>query len=103
MTSYSYCGIVLRLGALRSTLVTGSANSKLTQVISGVNYFLFKRLYVACQELYVPPGLTLKNSTWLLHSICEFSNQTATVALYNINSLVFFYNRGGKCLQRGTD
>ena len=40
------------------------------------------------QEYYVPPGLTFKTSTLLLHSVYVFSEQTATFALYNVNSLV---------------
>jgi len=45
--------------------------------------------FKACQELYIPQGLTFKNSTWWLHSVYVFSEQTATFSLYNINSLVF--------------
>ena len=42
--------------------------------------------------MYVPPGLTFKNSTW--RSLCvecfvRISEQTATFALYIINWLVF--------------
>jgi hypothetical protein len=49
--------------------------------------------------------LTFKNSTW--YSLCvecfvRISEQTAAFAVYIINWLVFL-NRGGKCLQRGTD
>ena len=43
----------------------------------------------ACQQLYVPPGLTFKNSTWWLRSVYVFSEQTATFALCIINSLFF--------------
>ena len=73
------------------------------------------------------PGLTLKNSTLSLIYVLVISEQAATFALYIIKRLVFitvvesFYsavrtdslytadyvwslnNRGGKCLQRGTD
>jgi len=45
--------------------------------------------FEACQELYVPPVLTSTNSTWWLHSVYVFSEQTAIFALHNINSLVF--------------
>jgi len=37
----------------------------------------------------VPRDLTFKNSTWRLHSVYLFSEQTAAFALCNINSLVF--------------
>ena len=44
-------------------------------------------------SLYVPPGLTLKNSTFCPHSVFMcfvwISEQTAIVYLYNINWLVF--------------
>ena len=43
-------------------------------------------------NLYVPPGLTIKNSTWRLLCVECFvwiSEQTATVALYSINWLAF--------------
>ena len=45
--------------------------------------------FKACLQLYIPPGLTFKNSTWWLHSVYVFSEQTATSALHNVNSLVF--------------
>ena len=45
--------------------------------------------FKAYQELYVPPGLTFKNTTFWLHTVYEFSEQTATFALYNIKSLIF--------------
>ena len=43
----------------------------------------------ACQQIYLPPGLTSKNSTCWLCSVFVLSEQTATFALYNIKSLVF--------------
>ena len=48
--------------------------------------------FKALRFLYVPPGLTFKNSTW--PSLCvecfvRISEQTATSALYIINRLVF--------------
>ena len=51
-------------------------------------YFNCINIFRSCQEIYVPPGLTFKYSTCWLHSVCEFSAQTATFALYNINSVV---------------
>jgi hypothetical protein len=54
---------------------------------------------------YILPGLTLNNSTRYSPCVGCFIGiweQTATSAVYVINWLVF-YNRGGKCLQRGTD
>jgi len=51
--------------------------------------------------LYVPPGLTLKNSTFCPHNgfMCFvwIWEQTAII------SLTGFYNRDGVCLLRGTD
>jgi len=53
-------------------------------------------------SLYVPPGLTLDNSTFCPHSVFMcfvwISEQTAIISLYNINWLVY-----GVCLLRGTD
>ena len=45
--------------------------------------------FKACQQLYVSPGLTFTNSKWWSHSVYVLSEQTATVALYSINSLVY--------------
>jgi hypothetical protein len=42
--------------------------------------------FKAYQELNVPPGLTFNNSTWWLHSVYVFSEQTVTFVLYNIKS-----------------
>jgi hypothetical protein len=56
-----------------------NSNTKSSDVSLSVKAYLF---------LYVPQGLTLKNSTWC--SLCvdcfvRVSEQTATFALYNIN------------------
>jgi hypothetical protein len=48
-------------------------------------YLRFK----AYQPLYVPPGLTLKNYVVITLRFNVFSEETATFALCNINSLVF--------------
>jgi len=52
--------------------------------------------FIDYQELYVQPVLTFKNCTYSywLRSSYEFSEQTATFALYNINSLIFITEVG---------
>jgi hypothetical protein len=57
-------------------------------------------LFKACQELYIPPGITLKNSARWLPSVYEFSEQEATFAL---NNNFGFYNQGEECLHCGPD
>jgi hypothetical protein len=50
------------------------------------------QLFKAQWLLYVPPGLTLNNSTFCPHSVFMYfvwiSEQTAIIFLYSINSLV---------------
>jgi len=64
----------------------------------------FGEIFKAYRLLYLPPGLKLKNSTWLSHCIYVFC-----VALRTNSNICFmhhwqidFYNRAGECLQRGT-
>ena len=74
--------------------VLDSSNNRLTDEeglsIHGISLRLLP--FKAQRFLYVPPGLTFKNSTW--HSLCvvpfvPISEQTATFVLYIINRLVF--------------
>ena len=54
--------------------------------------FQYINLFKAWLFLYVPQGLTFRNSTWRSFCIERFvriSEQTATFALYSINWLVF--------------
>jgi hypothetical protein len=59
-----------------------------------VKIFVFYREKLQEQwSLYVPPGLTLSNSTFFPHSVFMcfvwISEQTAIISLHNINWLVF--------------
>jgi hypothetical protein len=67
----------------------------------GKIYSLISYPFKACRLLNVPPGLTLKNSTWYSHHIA-FKCSVWTFTLYKIKRLVL-YNQGGECLLRGTD
>jgi len=69
---------------------------------SGLLYEPFKALRL----LYLPPGLTLKNSTLCSHCVyvfffCTDLTTNSDFSLHNISRLVL-YNQGGECLQRGT-
>jgi hypothetical protein len=53
---------------------------------------------------YVPPGLTLKNSTWCSHCVYVFCVDLRTNSNFCLikHQETGFYNRSGECLQRGT-
>ena len=57
--------------------------------------------FKVCQELYVPPGLTFEN----VHGddIPFMCSQNKERLLLCTTLSVGFNNRGGECLQRGTD
>ena len=66
-------------------------------------YLPFKSLSIA---LYLARDLKFKNSAWCQHCVFvlyRVQKKTEIFALYDMNRLVFFYNRGGECLLRGTD
>jgi hypothetical protein len=51
-----------------------------------------------------PRGLVrISSEMWICIKYKQTNKQKEKIQLYNINWLVFFYNRGGKCLQHGTD
>ena len=61
----------------------------MTKMSNFNNLIHYIKPFKPCQENYVQPVLTFKNSSWLLHSVYVLSEQTATFPLYNIKSLVF--------------
>jgi hypothetical protein len=64
-------------------------------------------IFKACWLLYIPPGLTFKNSACLLQCIdmfCESRKRNSNFFFIHDYMIgLYVYNRGGKCLQRGTD
>ena len=80
----------------------------ITQSVSHNNFLLkYTRISVdspfkACQEFYVPTGLTLKKFYMLItFHLCVLRTNSDLCHLHH--KLIVFYNRGGMCLQRGTD
>jgi len=55
--------------------------------------------------LYVPPGLTFKNSKFCLHYVYVYCMDLRTNSdlCHLQHKFIDFYNRGRECLQRGTD
>jgi hypothetical protein len=52
--------------------------------------------FEALRSLYVPPGLTIKISSWFSHCVYVFvliSQQTAILALYNVSRFVVVGSR----------
>jgi hypothetical protein len=78
-------------------LITQDLNFQVTICTRSVTVFVFSTRFVSAFKaqrlLYVPPGLTLSNSTFCPHSVFMcfvwISEQTAIISLYSINWLVF--------------
>ena len=86
---YCYTNIVIsRTKIMTVYILNVQATHTSRRIISAIQTLTFKSLAV----LYVPQGLTFKNSTWRLLCVecfVQISEQPATFALYIINWLAF--------------
>ena len=87
----------------KSSFSTCAPDVHLRAEIDDTRYSI--NLFKAQRFLYVPPGLTLKKFYMVLN-LCSLFGRDLRIeneVCFIRYKLIRFYNRGGKCLLRGTD